>query len=330
MKCSLSHLKKSYYSLLLGGTLLFSSFAAFAQQNPQFNLFSATSILVNPAFSGWKSANYVALQYRNQWSGYSTTTDGSGNLGTAWVSGSFGITPQIGVGIVFYSDKTPSGVSQQSFKVQGAYHLNRTEGMWSFGMALGTQSKSFDGRTFRLRDPNDPVASLLSGTAISQTLPDFGLGVVYSRGDWEAGLQVDHLSSPTFTLDGNTASMPLERVISAHGSTEIALSDYFDVLPYGLLRYYSGNLVPEAGARVYYNKLFYVGAGYRNGDAAMGLVGVSMLDRKLDVGYAIDLSTSNALTKSYLSHEISLRYRIPEKSTKTKAAPIRTPRFRIL
>ena len=330
MKCSLSHLKKFYYSLFIGGTFLFCSFPTFAQQNPQFSIFSANSNLINPAFSGWKSENYVAVQFRDQWSGYTTTTDGTGNLGTSWVSGSFGITPQIGVGILFYSDKTPSGVSQQSFRVHGAYHLNRTEGMWSFGLSIGTQSKTFDGRNFRLRDPNDPVATFVSGTAVSQTLPDFGLGVVYSRGDWQAGLQVDHLSSPTFTMDGNTVSMPLNRFISLHGSKEIALSDYFDVLPYGLLRYYSGNLVPEAGARVYYNKLFYLGAGYRNGDAAMGLVGVSMLDRKLDVGYAIDISTSNALIKSYLSHEISLRYRIPERSTKTKAAPIRTPRFRIL
>ncbi len=286
--------------------------------------------MLNPAFSGWKSANYVAVQFRDQWSGYSTTTDGGGNLGTSWVSGSFGITPKIGIGILFYSDKTPSGVSQQSFKVQGAYHLNKANGIWSFGLSMGTQSKSFDGRNFRLRDPNDPVASLLSGSAVSQTLPDFGLGVVYSRGDWQAGLQVDHLSSPSFSFDENTASMPLARVVSLHGSTEITLSDYFDVLPYALIRYYSGNLVPEAGARVYYNKLFYLGAGYRNGDAAMGLVGVSMLDRKLEVGYALDISTSNALTKSYLSHEISLRYRIPERSTKIKAAPVRTPRFRIL
>ena len=124
--------------------------------------------------------------------------------------------------------------------------------------------------------------------------------------------------------------MPLDRVFGLHGSAEIPLSDYLDVLPYALARYYSGQIVPEGGARVYYNKLIYAGGAYRNGDAAIGLLGVSILQNKLDIGYSMDITTSNALNKKPLSHEIFLRFRIPERSIKQKAAPIRTPRFRIL
>jgi hypothetical protein len=101
-------------------------------------------------------------------------------------------------------------------------------------------------------------------------------------------------------------------------------------LPYALVRYYSGQIVPEAGARFFYNKLIYAGAAYRNGDAAMGLVGVSILQNKLDIGYSMDITTSNALNKKPLSHEVFLRFRIPERTLRQKPAPIRTPRFRIL
>jgi type IX secretion system PorP/SprF family membrane protein len=310
--------------------LLFIATASFAQQSPQFSIFSANSNIVNPAFSGWKTNNYVALQIRDQWSGYTTSNDGSGRLGTTWLSGSFGISPKGGLGVQFYSDKTPSGVSQQLIQFQGAYHLNKGNGLWSFGLSLGLQTKSFDGRAFRVRDPNDPVANLVSGSAVSQTQPDFGLGAVYSTDSWQLGVTADHLTAPNFDFNGATASMPLDRVFALHGSAEIPLSDYFDVLPYALVRYYSGQIVPEGGARVYYDKLIYAGAAYRNGDAAMGLVGVSILQNKLDIGYSMDITTSNALNKKPLSHEVFLRFRIPERTIRQKPAPIRTPRFRIL
>jgi type IX secretion system PorP/SprF family membrane protein len=330
MTFKMSRLIKLYFSLIFGIFLLLNSARTLAQQNPQFSIFSANSNSVNPAFSGWKSNNYVALQVRDQWSGYTTSTDGSGTLGTTWIAGSFGITPKGGIGIQFYSDKTPSGVTQQSFQIQGAYHLNKGNGLWSFGFSVGLQTKSFDGRAFRVRDPNDPLVNLVSGSPVSQTQPDLGLGAVYSTDNWQIGITADHITSPTFDFNGGTAAMPLDRVFGLHGSAEIPLSDYFDVLPYALVRYYSGQIVPEGGARVYYNKLIYAGAAYRNGDAAMGLLGVSILQNKLDIGYSMDITTSNALNKKPLSHEIFLRFRIPERSIKQKAAPIRTPRFRIL
>ncbi|UAJ14477.1 type IX secretion system membrane protein PorP/SprF [Aquirufa lenticrescens] len=310
--------------------MLFIATASFAQQSPQFSIFSANSNIVNPAFSGWKTNNYVALQIRDQWSGYTTSNDGSGRLGTTWLSGSFGISPKGGLGVQFYSDKTPSGVSQQLIQFQGSYHLTKGNGLWSFGLSLGLQTKAFDGRAFRVRDPNDPVANLVSGSAVSQTHPDFGLGAVYSTDTWQLGLTADHLTAPRFDFDGGTASMPLDRVFALHGSAEIPLSDYFDLLPYALVRYYSGQIVPEGGARVYYNKLIYAGAAYRNGDAAIGLVGVSILQNKLDIGYSMDITTSNTLNKKPLSHEVFLRFRIPERTIRQKPAPIRTPRFRIL
>lgn len=318
------------FSLPVGMFLLFIATASFAQQSPQFSIFSANSNIVNPAFSGWKTNNYVALQIRDQWSGYTTSNDGSGTLGTTWLSGSFGISSKGGLGVQFYSDKTPSGVSQQLIQFQGAYHLKKGDGLWSFGLSAGLQTKAFDGRAFRVRDPNDPVANLVSGSAVSQTQPDFGFGAVYSTDSWQLGVTADHLTAPQFDFNGGTGSMPLDRVFAMHGSAEISLSDYFDLLPYALVRYYSGQIVPEGGARVYYNKLIYAGAAYRNGDAAMGLLGVSILQNKLDIGYSMDITTSNALNKKPLSHEVFLRFRIPERTIRQKPAPIRTPRFRIL
>ncbi len=323
-------LLKWCFFLPVGAFLLFTAPASFAQQSPQYSIFSANSNIINPAFSGWKSNNYVALQIRDQWSGYTTSNDGSGTLGTTWLSGSFGISPRGGLGIQFYADKTPSGVSQQLIQLQGAYHVSKGNGQWSFGLSVGLQTKSFDGRVFRVRDPNDPLATLLSGSAVSQTQPDFGIGAVYATETWQLGLTADHLTAPRFDFNGGTASMPLDRVFALHGSAEVPLSDYFDLLPYALVRYYSGQIVPEAGARVYYNKLIYAGAAYRNGDAAMGLLGVSILQNKLDIGYSMDITTSNSLNKKPLSHEVFLRFRIPERTLRQKPAPIRTPRFRIL
>ena len=99
------------------------------------------------------------------------------------------------MGLVFMNDKTPSGVGQQVVRLQLAYHRPLGSGaVLSIGMGFGMQNKSFDGRIFRVRDVNDPLAMELSGKQVSQSLPDFNAGLLYITDLWELGLGVGHLT----------------------------------------------------------------------------------------------------------------------------------------
>lgn len=173
------------------------------------------------------------------------------------------------------------------------------------------QAKSFDGRVFRVRDSNDPLALELSGKTVSQSLPDFGLGVVYSKDNWNAGISMDHLTSPTYTFNSNAAAVPLAMVFAAHASAEILLNTSFDILPFGQIRYYSGKILPEMGARVEYRDMFWVGGSFRLNDAAIGMMGVSLLNNRLNLGYSIDYTLVNLETKSLLTHEVFVKFNLP-------------------
>jgi len=306
------------------------SMAALGQQDPGLSMFSLNNANLNSAFAGWHDETSFQMHVRNQWSGYQSTQDGSGSLGTQILSASMplGIL-NAGIGFLYMSDKTPSGVGMQTVRLQLAHHYLIGSGLISTGIRMGIQAKSFDGRVFRVRDSNDPLALELSGKTISQSLPDFGLGVVYSKDNWNAGISIDHLTSPTYTFNSSGAAMPLAMVFAAHASADILLNTSFDFLPFGLLRYYSGKILPEMGARVEFRDMFWLGGSYRLNDAAVGMMGVSLLNNRLNLGYSIDYTLINIDAKSLLTHEVFLKFNLPTFKLGVQSVPIKTPRFNI-
>jgi hypothetical protein len=70
-----------------------------------------------------------------------------------------------------------------------------------------------------------------------------------------------------------------------------------------------------------------VGAGYRWDDAATAMAGVSLMNNRLDLAYALDLSMINSAVKSNISHEVMLRFVLPSFQTASRFVPIKTPRF---
>jgi type IX secretion system PorP/SprF family membrane protein len=217
----------------------------------------------------------------------------------------------------------------QTVRLQLAHHYSIGSGLISTGIRMGMQAKSFDGRVFRVRDSNDPLALELSGKTVSQSLPDFGLGVVYSKDNWNAGISMDHLTSPTYTFNSTAAAMPLTTVFTAHAGAEILINTSFDFLPFGQIRYYSGKILPELGARVEYRDMFWVGSSFRLNDAAIGMMGVSLLNNRLNLGYSIDYTLVNLDAKSLLTHEVFVKFNLPTFKMGVQAVPIKTPRFKI-
>ena len=306
------------------------SLTSLGQQDPGLSMFSLNNANLNPAFVGWRNETSVQMHVRNQWTGYESTQDGSGSLGTQLLTASMplGIL-NAGIGFLYMSDKTPSGAGIQTVRLQLAHHYSLGSGLISTGIRMGLQSKSFDGRVFRVRDSNDPLALELSGKTVSQFLPDFGLGVLYSKDNWNAGISIDHLTSPTYTFNSNTAAMPLLTVFTAHAGAEILVNTSFDFLPFGQVRYYSGKLLPELGGRVEFRDMFWVGSSFRLNDAAIGMMGVSLLNNRLNIGYSVDYTLVNLEAKSLLTHEVFIKFNLPTFKLRVQSVPIKTPRFKI-
>ncbi|MDF0694310.1 PorP/SprF family type IX secretion system membrane protein [Aquirufa ecclesiirivi] len=328
----LSLILPSWIFVCFGIGLFFWSPSMLAQQDPGLSMFQLNAINQNPANAGLRGASFAQLHYRNQWTQYEASIEGPGNLGTQLLSVSLPISKlNLGVGLLVMSDKTPSGVGQQAMKIQLAYHYTIGEAIFSVGLRGGLQSKSFDGRAYRIRDDNDPIASQLSGKVISQNQFDLGLGLLYSKDNWQIGLSADHLTSPKFTLDTPQGNMPVNLVAALYGSAEIVLSENLAAMPFAQVRYYSNRILPEVGSRFGYKDLFWLGASYRLNDAAIGMAGVSLLQQRLDIGYSLDVSMVQAAVKAPLTHEIFVRFQLPSfQSNGIKGLPVRTPRFKIL
>lgn len=314
------------------GLLFWSPNLMLAQQDPGLSMFQLNALNQNPANAGLRGASFAQLHYRNQWTQYEASIEGPSNLGTQLLSVSLPFSKlNFGVGVLVMSDKTPSGVGQQSMKIQLAYHYTLGEAILSLGLRGGLQGKSFDGRAYRIRDENDPIASQLSGKVISQNQFDLGLGLLYSKDNWQIGLSADHLTSPKFTMDTPQGNMPVNTVAALHGTVEIVLSESLAAMPFAQVRYYSGKVLPELGTRFGYKDLFWLGGSFRLNDAAIGMAGVSLLQQKLDIGYSLDVAMVQAAVKAPLTHEIFVRFQLPSfQSNGIKGLPVRTPRFKIL
>ncbi len=319
---------------ILGEMLKYSllvclSISALGQQSPGLSLYHLNNLYFNPAAAGAGRDAYIQNQYRNQWTSYETSQDGSGNLGTNIVGLSIPLNFQhLGMGLILMNDKTPSGVGQQVMRLQLAYHLPLASGaQLSIGMGFGMQSKSFDGRVFRLRDANDPLAVELSGKQVSQSLPDFNAGLLYTTDALELGLGLAHLNRSAYDFNSANVHLVNELAINLHAKGTMSLTDRFDVSPFAQLNYYQGAFLPQAGAKIIYQQQFWVGAGYRWDDATMFMTGVSLFNNRFDVAYALDLSVINTGAKANLSHEIMLRFVLPSFQSATRFVPIKTPRF---
>ncbi|MBP6054330.1 MAG: PorP/SprF family type IX secretion system membrane protein [Cytophagaceae bacterium] len=300
-----------------------------AQQMPGLSLYHLNSLYYNPAAAGAGRDAYVQVQYRNQWTSYETSQDGNGNLGTSIVGVSLPLNFQhLGMGLVVMNDKTPSGVGQQVIRLQVAYHYPLSNGaQFSLGLGFGMQSKSFDGRIFRVRDVNDPLAVELSGKQVSQAVPDFNAGVLYTSDLVEMGLGISHLNQSAYDFGSPTLKLKNELAANMHVKANLPLNDRFEWSPFAQLNFYNGVLLPQLGAKVIFQQQFWAGGGYRWNDAATVMAGVSFLNNRLDLAYAMDLSVINSNVKSNLSHEVMLRFVLPSFQTATRFVPIKTPRF---
>ena len=303
---------------------------SYAQQVPGLSMFSFNTFHLNPAFAGLQGESFAQLHYRNQWTDYQSTYDGAGNLGTQMAGISLPLSKwNAGIALSYLSDKTPSGVGQQAVNLQLAKHLPFGAGTISAGIRLGVHTKSFDGRIYRPRDSNDPVIDPLLGNAVSQILPNLGVGVLYSLDNFRLGINADHLNSPNFTFQSNAKST-LNPVFTVHTSMNFTLTTFLDFEPFAQMRYYSSNFLPEMGGRMKILDAFWVGGSYRLGDAVVGMIGFTMLNQKLDVGYSLDNTLVNSAVKAPLSHEIFIKFNLPSFVRPSKGIPIKTPRFKIL
>jgi type IX secretion system PorP/SprF family membrane protein len=311
--------------------LAFSGSKTLAQQDAQLSQYMFNPLYINPASAGMDGVTRFQLHYRNQWTDYQTTFDGSGSLGSQIFTASMPLNGlHSGIGIQFVNDKTPSGAGYQNMLLSYSYQIGLSNGgIVSIGAKGGFYTKSFNSK-FRPRDAGDPVVDALAGS-INQTKTDFSLGVLYKASTYQIGASLNHVNSPSFSFGTDkTGAYAIKQVLNLTGSFDYYINDNIKVSPMALWKTDFNTNVLEGGAILTYSEKYWLGGSYRLNDAGIIVAGISMLNNNaLRLGYSLDLTNVGATAKAPLSHEILLSYAIPApRLFAGKKTPVRTPRFR--
>lgn len=315
---------KIFYSLLFMAIIL-SHNSLYAQQDGQYSQYMFNTLFYNPAYAGVEGVTKITAFHRSQWAGY-TGSFVPGGAPTSQVL-SFS-TPvfriRSGVGLHIVNDNL-GPLNNLEAQLSYAYHLGLRNSKLSFGMRVGAYSQSID---FDKYDPIDDGDPFIQEGRISQIRPDLALGIYYRAEKLYIGAAFNHLLKAEFDFGIDQFSNPLENQVTLTAGYDYEFNYNLILTPSILVKTDLNNYSFDLSLIGTYNDKLWGGVSFRQGDAAIGMLGYSLFqDNSLKVGYAFDYIIKAQEAKEPTSHEIMLSYTLPAAAAGGKKI-IRTPRFR--
>lgn len=282
-------------------------FAAYAQQDAQFSQNFFTRLNTNPAYAGMDQAYCASLVYRNQWVNF------PGNP-TTFIFNGDAYLPSIGggLGLTAYEDKL-GFENTLEVKLSYSYHLIVGPGVLGIGPSVGFFQKSLsgpwappDGMGTSTTDPLIPV------NGNTATTYDIGLGLYYATPQGlYVGLSTSHLPQQTIASNYKSYAYDVARHYFVMAGYTYNASATWDIIPDLYVESDASSTQFQLNVRAQYNKLIWLGVGYRMNDAFVALLGLNYglkNGSNLKFGYSYDFTTSDIHSYSSGSHEIALQY----------------------
>jgi len=304
-------MKRSLLTLLTS----FLATIGFAQQSAQYSQYMFNSLVINPAYAGYKENLNVSVLHRNQWTGIK----GSPKTQSVVLDGALFESKNVGLGVSIVNDKL--GIQgQSSAYINYAYRLpvGENNARLAFGLAAGAIQYSLNSDLAKIDDPTDPNFAQKE----SVIDPDAKFGVYYSNDKWYAGFSVTDM---------------LSKLLAGSRSASIARNNQHYFLTAGMLANLNENLKfkpsimvrsdLKAPSSVDLNAFFllkeavWLGASYRAGvnmlktqniksgtfqsNSVVGVMEV-FVGQKFRLGYAYDYAVSDLNSYTNGTHEISL------------------------
>lgn len=280
-----------------------------AQQRPLYSQYMLNQYLINPAFTGATDSYEATTNFRYQWVGlvdaprtYALTVQGPSKTGNYGLGGSL------------FNDVT-GPTSKTGINLSYAYHLKLSGNQrLAMGLSGGIMQFKVDGTKITVFDAGDQV---LSNQRMSTLVPDFGFGIYwYQKKKFYIGVSAPQtIESPISFVDNNVKTLSkLTRHFFANAAYTFNLGDNFAIEPSVLVKYSAPvDLQFDAGARIFFRDVIWIGAVYRTDDAISGIIGYNTPDDKITIGYSYDFTTTNVQNYSFGTHEIMLKARFGAK-----------------
>lgn len=307
-----------------------------AQQDAQYSQYMFNSLVINPAYAGYKEALNVSLLHRNQWTGF----DGAPKTQSFVIDGAFFNNYKVGLGLAVVNDK--AGLQgQTSAYLNYAYRLqlNDDDARLAFGLAAGVGQFIMNTDVAIIDDPGDPN---FGNDKQSYFTPDAKFGVHFSNEKLYAGLSVTNLFSKTIhqqnVAENNVTRLARHYFITAGYLVDVNESIKFK--PSFLIREDTkGPTNLDVNSFFLFKETLWIGASYRTGvnlwkksDMHTGTFKQNSLvsavelfvAKKFRAGYAYDYALSELSNYTTGTHEISFGMIL---NTNKKSTAMLTPRY---
>jgi len=302
-------------------------------QDISFSQFYANPLYLNPAFSGSVGVPRVALQYRNQWSGFNnafTTYSAAFDMPVQKLQG--------GIGGYILNDAQADGIlNTLQFNLSYSVFIQLSENYRLHGaLQAGFNQNSLNTDKLIFADNLDPYygnhgssAELATLTDPNYSFVDFSSGVLMYSKRLFYGIAVHHLTEPNQSFySGNEDVAKLDRKYTAHFGAMLPVYLYghnrkkFDISPQlivqsqGQFRQFNyGIFATKYGltAGTWFRQNF----GFRY-DAVIFMVG--FMKKSWQFNYSYDFTISGLRADSGGTSEVSLTFLL-NTSAKSKFLP---------
>lgn len=307
--------------------MLFQMTCAWSQNTIFFGHYMFNPIYYNPASGSTETQGYVTFQHRSQWLGYSSSFDGSGGAPTTQMLSAVSPIRNFVIssaGIVGALDNL-GPVSNFQLQIPLSKRFEMRKGVFNIGISPMIYSQTLRFDQLRFNDPSDP---LNRGTTENQSRPDVNVGVMYqSDRNWYIGVSAQHLLEPGFDFNLDSLENKQTRSYATAVGFSWTWRDKFILRPVVLIRTDLQSLTFDLGAILSIGEKLWTGLSFRKDESAIIYLGYSLLkNNQLKVGYGFDYIIQNQQGKSPTSHEIFVRYNLPNFQFGGKKV-IKTPRF---
>lgn len=332
---------KNYNYIILVISFLFL-FPKLKGQDIHFTQFYASSMYLNPAFTGAGVCSRLTTAYRNQWPGISE------GFTSQLVSFDHYIRKHnLGVGMIVTRDVAGSGDLQRTTITPSlAYEANLTRKLsLRFGMqaGLGMSSINFNKLVFGDQIARGGNVQTIEDTPNSVAYFDINTGVLlYTPNAW-FGASFFHLNQPDESFQNSGDRSPLPVKFSAHGGYKFWLTEdtefeksvsvafnyrgqkKFDQLDIG--GFYTRDMLNFG---IWYRGIPYLkrfAPGYANNDAISLIFGIKT--NMMSFGYSYDITISRLNNgNSSGAHELTASYQFCQLSKlKKKRKFVACPSF---
>ncbi|MBK6830111.1 MAG: type IX secretion system membrane protein PorP/SprF [Flavobacteriales bacterium] len=308
---------KHIRNILLTGTAVLAMVQAYAQQEVMVSQYMFNGLFLNPAYAG--SHGYVSssLLHRAQW----VQMDGAPRTSMMAIDGPL-LNGKMGLGFSMVHDEI--GISRDlDMSGHYAYHLRvGKKSRLSLGMRAGLSVYSARLSDLQYWDSNDPV---YQNNIQNQMVGKFGFGLYWYDATSYVGLSVPTIYAADGSITMNAGSA-LDHYFTQHyylqAGKVFPLGEYLDIKPSTVIKFQpEAPLQADVNCNLLYKERIWFGAGYRTGDAVVGMVEYQVTPQ-MRIGYAYDMTTSRLRTYSTGSHEVMLGIDFGKDLIK-----IKTPRY---